>query len=279
MNAPSNYSEFLSILLEKYEPFAYEIDQHNALYGKGRHQNWAVRQSLRFYHTYSSCLPYLSEGNTVVDIGAYPGSFLKILKLVHSSPLHLIAAGMPVDSAFPEDMAKLGINFVPCDLDTALPTSYPTMINIPASSVDVVVCTEMIEHLYTVKQLMTEIHRMLRPGGVAYISTNNVAYLPGILRLFYGQSNLDVDLMHTSALVETEWRGHVRFYSLSQLIGLTRIFDLQPIVHGYYQMRAPRAVVSQTAQLRWFASRLMDGALSLFPIYQSHIFVLARKKI
>lgn len=271
------YSTFLARLLREYEPFSYEIDQHNALYNIGKDQNWAVRQSRRFHHIYSTCFPYVCDGSVIIDLGAYPGSYLKILRLIYGDKVSLIAAGMPVQPSFPRDMRDLDVPFIPCDLDTVALTNYPRTLSLQANSVDVVICTEMIEHLYSVKLLMSEIQRVLKPGGVAYISTNNVAYIPGLFNLLRGETNLDVDLHQTSALAETEWRGHVRFYSLAQLERLASQFGLALVQSGYHQMRVPRVVVSRAALARWWLSRVLDAAVAPVPRFRSHIYVLCRK--
>lgn len=272
-----SYKAFLRLLLDQYEPFTYEIAQNNPLYGNEKHQNSAVRHSKRFYHAYSTCFGYVKEGATVLDIGAYPGSYLKIMRIIYGSKISLLAAGMPVKKTFPSDLNTLGIDFIACDLDDALPTDYPATVGVPDSSVDVVFCNDMIEHLYSVKILMSEIRRILKPAGAAYISTNNIAYLPGLIRLLYGQTNLDLSLEQTSALAASEWRGHVRFYSLKQLATLAKLYELAIISKGYCQARAPKVVVASKAILRWQVSRLIDFFVTPLPLYRSHIYVLIQK--
>jgi len=268
---------FLETLIEQYKPFPYEIDRSNPLYGNEEHQNWAVRHSKRFYHAYSTSFDYVKDGSTILDVGAYPGSYLRIMRLLYGSQVSLLAAGMPVQESFPKDLRVHDIDFIPCDLDDALSTKYPTTLDIPDESVDVVFCTEIIEHLYSVKRLMAQVRRVLKPKGVAFFTTNNVAYLPGLIRLLWGETNLDVDIQTTSALVESEWRGHVRFYSLNQLCSLMSYYKLDILDKGYFQMRVPKVVVSKAALMRWRLSRLLDAFVMCLPLYRSHIYVLAQK--
>lgn len=273
-----NYNQFLKLLVDQYKPFPYEIDRSNHLYAINKYQNWATRQSKRFYHTYKTCFPYIKPGSTLLDIGAFPGSYLKIMRLIYGSDISLIAAGMPVEPDFPLDMQKLDIPFIPCDLDEAIPTNYPPIMAVADGSIDAVICTEMIEHMYTVKTLAKEIYRVLKPGGIVYISTNNVAYLPGIIHLLRGETNLDIDLNQTSAFCATEWRGHVRFYSLNQLETVIQLYNLCLVEKGYYQMRVPKLIINPSLQLRWWFSKLLDLVVHLLPLYRSHMFVLAQKQ-
>jgi SAM-dependent methyltransferase len=58
-------------------------------------------------------------------------------------------------------------------------------------SLDLVTCTEVIEHLEHHRPLMREIHRILRPGGICVLSTPNVLNLRSRLRyLFFGFFNM-----------------------------------------------------------------------------------------
>jgi 2-polyprenyl-3-methyl-5-hydroxy-6-metoxy-1,4-benzoquinol methylase len=46
-------------------------------------------------------------------------------------------------------------------------------IKFPKNSFDVVVCAHVYEHVPNAESLMTEIHRVLKPGGVCYFSAGN----------------------------------------------------------------------------------------------------------
>jgi SAM-dependent methyltransferase len=50
-------------------------------------------------------------------------------------------------------------------------------------SVDLVVCEQVIEHLHNTTWFLSELHRILRPGGHLLLSTENLASLPNIFAL------------------------------------------------------------------------------------------------
>ncbi len=64
---------------------------------------------------------------------------------------------------------------------------------LPAASVDVVLCTEVIEHIAESRAALAGIRRLLRPGGVLVLSTpqrwsplevcSKIAFLPGVIAL------------------------------------------------------------------------------------------------
>jgi SAM-dependent methyltransferase len=72
-----------------------------------------------------------------------------------------------------------GIKVVEADLNCPLP--------LPAASFDVIHANQVIEHLYDTDCFVSEIRRLLRPGGYAIVSTNNLASLHNIAALLLGR--------------------------------------------------------------------------------------------
>jgi 2-polyprenyl-3-methyl-5-hydroxy-6-metoxy-1,4-benzoquinol methylase len=84
----------------------------------------------------------------------------------------------------------------------------------PERSFDVVLLTEVLEHLtYSPLPLFREVHRVLRPGGLLFITTPNPAGLGKLIRLVLGQNPIEphVDLMLTEGQTYTH-RG-LTFFS------------------------------------------------------------------
>ena len=79
----------------------------------------------------------------------------------------------------------------------------------PDATFDVVSATEVIEHLENFRQVVREIHRVLKPGGVCILSTPNILNLNSRLRfLWFGFWNLFGPLpVKHSALYSTG--GHI----------------------------------------------------------------------
>ena len=77
------------------------------------------------------------------------------------------------------------------------------------ASFDVVTATEVVEHLEHYRETIREIHRVLKPGGVAILSTPNILNINSRLRyLWFGYYNLFGPLpVRNSALYSTG--GHI----------------------------------------------------------------------
>ncbi len=72
-----------------------------------------------------------------------------------------------------------GIKIIRSDLNKELP--------IKNDFFDVIISNQVIEHLIDVDLFVEEIHRVLKPGGYAVISTENLASWHNIFALLFGQ--------------------------------------------------------------------------------------------
>jgi SAM-dependent methyltransferase len=71
-----------------------------------------------------------------------------------------------------------GVDFTLADLNEELPFGDATF--------DVVVSNQVIEHLSDTDRFVHEVHRILRPGGIAVVSTENLASWHNVLALLLG---------------------------------------------------------------------------------------------
>jgi len=79
----------------------------------------------------------------------------------------------------------------------------------PLGSFDLVTCTEVIEHCYDPKSLLRQIHDVLKPNGMAIISTPYHGYLKNLALAITGS----MDRHFTSLRVG----GHIKFFSIGTL--------------------------------------------------------------
>ncbi len=114
----------------------------------------------------------------VLDIGCGNGEFtLKAKNKIGSSKVY----GIEIYDPFIKEAEKKGISIIKHDLNK-LP--YP----IKDESFDVIISNQVIEHLYYPVQFMKEIYKILKPGGYAVISTENLSSWDNIIALLLGYS-------------------------------------------------------------------------------------------
>lgn len=114
-------------------------------------------------------------GATLVDLGCGDGAFTERFAA-------RVGAGRIVGVELIDELAdaaeRRGIEVHRADLSARLPFAD--------ASIDVVHSNQVIEHLRATDHFMREIRRVLRPGGYAVVSTNNLASLHNIVSLLAG---------------------------------------------------------------------------------------------
>jgi SAM-dependent methyltransferase len=114
----------------------------------------------------------VGTGRRVLDLGCRSGALTR----------HLLAGntvvGLDVDRAALAKARTLGIDTVEADVEEPLP--------FPDASFDAVVCGELLEHLRFPDEVVAEIRRVLRPGGVLVGSVPNAFNVQNRLRFLRG---------------------------------------------------------------------------------------------
>src|SRR5690242_3042039 len=99
-----------------------------------------------------------------LDCGCDDGSFtLEVARVLE--PREIL--GIEIDEAAAEQARAHGIKVVGKDLNDPFP--------LPDDHLDLVTANQVIEHLVDTDGFVREIHRVLKPGGYAVVSTNNLA--------------------------------------------------------------------------------------------------------
>lgn len=114
------------------------------------------RDLLRSFETYR-------ESNRILDVGCGAGHFLKV-----ALEMGWNAHGTEIASSAFDQLGRLGINSFRGKLEAA---------QYAGEFFDVVYCSEVIEHLLDPAGLLGEIGRIVRPGGLLYLTTPNFSSL------------------------------------------------------------------------------------------------------
>jgi SAM-dependent methyltransferase len=133
---------------------------------------------------------------------------------------------------------------------SAMEISDATVLPFVDASFDVVLCIEVMEHLFRPDLAAAEVLRILKPEGVLLVSVPNVAYWRRRVDLLvFGRWNpLGDDLS-----VKQPWRDpHIRFFNPGSLRRMLTSVGFQSIVVGGYDGSLLRDVP-------WIGNRLFKG--------------------
>jgi ubiquinone/menaquinone biosynthesis C-methylase UbiE len=171
------------------------------------YDRWEKNRDRAFFNMLS-CNPQAK----VIDLGCGSGTFSSLVKQkiccekIWGVDLH--------DGGL--DMARQkGVLVTKSDLNIRLPLEM--------NSFDVVVSNQVIEHLFYPIRFMKEIYRILKPGGYAVVSTENLASWDNIAALIFGNTPFSMDCeKHAWSKDEYNYFSHVGVFAWNGLIMLAR---------------------------------------------------------
>lgn len=103
---------------------------------------------------------------------------------------------------------------------------------------DVIVSIATIEHQSRPRSFLGSLKRSVRPGGLIYLSTPNVAHLLNRIRCFFGRPPLG----NIQELFETDanFVGHVREYTLGELAQMFSWLGIDVLRTAWVQDKKPK---------------------------------------
>jgi SAM-dependent methyltransferase len=114
-------------------------------------------------------------GGRVLDLGTHVGEFTaRVAERVGAREVH----GVELLEKHAREARTRGIRVVQADVEEGIPFE--------SRYFDVVHANQLIEHVRNTDLLASEIHRVLRPNGLAVISTNNMSSWHNIVSLTLG---------------------------------------------------------------------------------------------
>jgi len=181
------------------------------------YEKWARSRNV----TFISLLEFNPKAK-VVDLGCGNGEFtLRAKEKIGCNEI----IGVDADEERLNEAEKKGIIVVNHDLNDTLPFRD--------NSFDVIICNQVIEHLYYPVKFMREVYRILKPKGYAVISTENLASWDNIFALLLGYTPFSMEFDSGlykigNPLSSHEKRGikepfpHVRVFAWKGLIELSK---------------------------------------------------------
>lgn len=123
--------------------------------GQKSHKIWSLRYVIDSYF----------EGKTglrVMDCGAWDGWFLS-----YETPAIRQRIALDFDRYFAAKLLRENIDFILADMEKG---HYP----VADDTLDILAMTSTLEHLSCPEKMAQEIHRVLKPGGIAFITVPNI---------------------------------------------------------------------------------------------------------
>lgn len=162
-----------------------------------------------------------------------------IRSINHDLVLEVGAGDYSFDYLKSEKSAWTKIDFAPpCDITCDL-NSPELELPFPDGTFDLIICTEVLEHLLWPQQLLKEAHRVLTPKGKIIVSVPNItslsyrlAWLIGRIPSCAASGNLPTELGSTAyrRADDSMIGGHVIDFDLKRLKGLLAMTRFETVI-------------------------------------------------
>jgi len=230
---------------------------------------------LRLFQAYISNLEQSFARPLGLDIGVFPGSWVRLAR-VFWPQIQWQGIGLCMSDAFRSWAEEEDLPLMEVDLDPFY-AKVEDQISCADGSVDVIVATEILEHLISPLVFLRECQRVLKPGGLLFATTPNVSNIGSVWKLIRGKSNYERLLSSPMYQIDNEWRGHVRFYARSELQWLAEQHQFSMVEHHYYHDDYPVDVLRGSHAKNSFAY-LLRRIAGIVPWFRGgHIMVLRKQ--
>ena len=144
----------------------------------------------------------------------------------------------------------------------------------PTETFDLVIASEVLEHLLDPDHALEEVHRVLRRGGIFLVTTPNLASWFNRLMLLSGRQPIYTE-------TGTEWVfGRAPFVQPSRPVGHLQVMTLPGLigllVHHRFSVEGVRGVGVDEAELPGKVLRHVDSLFARFPSLSAGLMVACR---
>jgi len=214
-------------------------------------------------------LPFLTPGpaTAFLDIGCYDGFKTAAIR-------DLLGAqetwGVDFVSDWLAQARTYGIQTKEFDLNAGKPLDFPS------AAFDVIICSEVIEHVFSPDELLDEIARLLKPGGYAVLTTPNLASWKNRIALWLGWQPFLTEVSTRARygnpfMPPGKPSGHIRMFTLRALVEMAKVAGLQPAQIGGAALRSPARTLAGGL------SRSGDALLTRFPALADRLIIRLEK--
>jgi SAM-dependent methyltransferase len=257
---------------QSYAEFERRLDRYpSSSFEKRDGVEWIRLQGRRHYQMFEMfmrCRRRLPAGPLrVIDVGAFPGTLLKGLRLLCGETGPLVGVGLEAPDAFMASLREHEIDFVRANLDPIIRTPDPDVEALPRripfedESFDLAFCTEAIEHVLDPMFALREIRRVLAPGGLFVMTTPNQAKISNRLKLALLGESINYPLKSSIMYELSNWRPHMREYTMAEMSTIVEDAGFRILERKYLDVSDDDVRMHTGASLKLRAIKL---ALRLF---------------
>jgi SAM-dependent methyltransferase len=270
---------------ERYVPFEWEIDRdtHQEDF-RGKHS--VLINLIRYWYA----IQYIQTGfqneriRSVVDVGSYPGCFVKILRELIDGEIEYTGIGLGFSEEYSSTMKALGVQLFATELDPEF--IKPEIVREwPVSNIDCCLLLDVIEHLVNPIHCLDKINSSLRMGGKLVITTDNIASFGYIHHMLKRGGSPNTPPVKSQLFYRGDWRPHFKEYSRDELAFFVEYCGFKLVKHEYFERKQGQYYLDHKGicrnkyayQFRGIKSLALKLLLRYLPHVRNHQVLIAEK--
>jgi len=271
--------QYFEFLQRQYQANPFEsMGDDDTRYVQKAHNAWVNGQRFHKMLTMMDTYQSMTKQDNIhaVDIGLYPGTWIQLVRHFWQN-ITWHGVGLCISEDFQSWAKQNNITLCEADIDPFYANdTVARTLPFKDNTLDLVVASEIFEHLISPLVFLQETSRTLKKGGCMLLTTPNVSNIGALIHILKGDSNYERLERSPMFLVEDEWRGHIRFYSKREMTWLASRYGFEVVEHVYYHDDYPISVL-RNKNLGAKLSRLIRRFFGLIPHFRGGHVMLLRK--
>lgn len=234
MNNKISFKNFKRYASE-YLPFSWELNEDDHQKDiKGKHS--VLVSLVRYWYVLSYLNVLARQGalRSVIDIGSYPGSFIKIIHHFFGRGVTYCGVGLGFSPEYKSEMKKLGGELFETELDPEF-ICAKEVHDWPYSDLDCCLFLDVIEHLVNPIDCLDKINGALRLGGKLIITTDNITALGYIAHMLKSGESPNIPAVRSHLFYRGDWRPHFKELSRSEILFFLEYCGFKLLKHQYFE--------------------------------------------
>jgi predicted SAM-dependent methyltransferase len=222
--------------------------------------------------------------DSILDLGSFPFSVPLALRDFYRHEGEITASLIqPINDNEISILSGYNILLDSVDLDPYVVdihrgSSLPRMLKAPDQSQDVVSMFHVIEHLYHPMLALKEASRVLRKNGKILITTDNAMMLNTLQNYVSGYGYIFEPAQGTAAMTVHDWRGHVRFFTVNDIIAMLEESGFIIEDFGFNEVFYNIIFDNYFVESRPFLPNYKKEIIRNYPQFSNDLWITASKK-
>jgi SAM-dependent methyltransferase len=246
--------------------------------------SFLISQSHRVWLSSKKLKEIAHPYDSILDLGSFPFSVPLALRDFYRHEGEITASLIqPINDNEISILSGYNILLDSVDLDPYVVdihrgSSLPRMLKAPDQSQDVVSMFHVIEHLYHPMLALKEASRVLRKNGKILITTDNAMMLNTLQNYVSGYGYIFEPAQGTAAMTVHDWRGHVRFFTVNDIIAMLEESGFIIEDFGFNEVFYNIIFDNYFVESRPFLPNYKKEIIRNYPQFSNDLWITASKK-